>query len=149
MHVSAMESQCTAVGNRDTCQQRHITILQIHMYLNSGVLLSHIFTNPCPIGIDQDWLVDSGWGWIPNNNTPGWRKHSSAWTEAWPVHVWLFLWPDTISIGSECATDSAALQETVSEWKITGTICNSLNIQGRFLLPILSNIWNRVVGCNV
>ena len=43
-----------------------------------------------------------------------------------------FLWPDFISIGSECAADSAASQENVSERKITGTICKSLNIQGRF-----------------
>ena len=50
-------------GNGEAWQQRCAAILYIL------VLDWHIFTNPWLIGIDKDWLVDSGWGWIPKNNT--------------------------------------------------------------------------------
>ena len=99
-------------GNGEAWQQRCAAIWYIL------VLDWHIFTNPWLFGIDKDWLVDSGWGWIPNNNTPGWRKHSSAWTKAWPVHVWLFFL---------YLTSSASAQHV----QLTVPLCKKLCLSGK------------------
>ena len=135
-----------SMGNGEAWQQRYAAIWCIL------VLDWHIFTNPCLIGIDQHWLVDTGWGWITKNNTPGWRKHSPAWTETWPVHVWLFFCglhhQHRLRMCSwQCRFARKCVWEENNRHNMQILEYTRKILQ--FLLLMLSNILNRVVECNV